>query len=138
MAPALLTAVDSTSHVHLIVGSNPLAGARCTRSLEVGAKVILVAPENVDLHSGLMKRIDEAEVVWLKRDFRDEDLTTFGRDEVDNIVDAVFVTLGARHSSSMESITMDSLDAFLIYISRFTYFLALPTITDTCQCCRCS
>jgi uroporphyrin-III C-methyltransferase len=100
MAPALLTAVDSTSHIHLIVGSNPLAGARCTRSIEVGAKPLLVAPEDATLHYGLTKRIDGGEVEWLKRDFRDEDLTSLGRDEVDHVVDAVFVTLGGKHPLS--------------------------------------
>jgi uroporphyrin-III C-methyltransferase len=100
MAPALLTAVDSTSHIHLIVGSNPLAGARCTRSIEVGAKPLLVVPEDATSHYGLAKRIDEGEVEWLKRDFRDDDLTSLGRDEVDHVVDAVFVTLGGKHPLS--------------------------------------
>ncbi|OCL07356.1 putative siroheme synthase, partial [Glonium stellatum] len=106
MAPALLTAVDSTSHIHLIIGSNPLAGARCTRSIEVGAKPLLVAPEDANLHYGLTKRIDEGEVQWLKRDFRDEDLTSLGRDEVDNVVDAVFVTLGGKHPLSTHISTL--------------------------------
>lgn len=100
MAPALLTAVDSTSHVHLIVGSNPLAGARCSRSLEVGATARLIAPESSDLHYGLLKRIEAKEVEWIQRDFRDEDLTTLGREEVDRVVDAVFVTLGTRNPLS--------------------------------------
>ncbi|KAF2488873.1 uroporphyrin-III C-methyltransferas-like protein [Lophium mytilinum] len=100
MAPALLTAVDSTSHIHLIVGSNPLAGARCTRSIEVGAKPFLVAPEDASLHYGLSKRIEEGEVEWMKRAFRDSDLTTLGRDEVDHVVDAVFVTLGGKNPLS--------------------------------------
>lgn len=99
--PALLTAVDSTQHVHLIIGSNPLAGARCTRSLEVGAKPKLVAPEDATLHYGLMKRIEDGQVEWLKRKYHDDDLQTVGREEVDHFVDAVFVTLGARHPLSM-------------------------------------
>ncbi|KAF2805251.1 siroheme synthase [Mytilinidion resinicola] len=100
MASALLTAVDSTSHIHLIVGSNPLAGARCTRSIEVGAKPVLVAPEDASLHYGLIKRIEEGEAEWMKRAFRDNDLTTLGRDEVDRVVDAVFVTLGGKNPLS--------------------------------------
>ena len=99
MAPALLTAVDATSHIHLIVGSNPLAGARCTRSIEVGAKPILLAPEDATLHYGLAKRIEAGEVQWLKRSFREEDLTTLGRTEVDGVVDAVFVTSGGKNAS---------------------------------------
>jgi hypothetical protein len=99
MPPALLTAVDSTRHVHLVIGSNPLAGARCTKSLEVGAVVKLIAPADATLHYGLMKRIDEKEVEWIKRDFQDEDLEMLGREEVDHVVDAVFVTLGPKHTS---------------------------------------
>lgn len=100
MAPALLTATDSTNHVHLVIGSNPLAGARCTRSLEVGATVKLVIPETETLHYGLQKRIESGEVEWLKRAFKDEDLTTLGRDEVDHVVDAVFVTLEPKNPLS--------------------------------------
>jgi uroporphyrin-III C-methyltransferase len=51
-----------------------------------------------------MKRIDEGEVQWLKRDFKEDDLTTLGRAEVDHVVDAVFVTVGGKHSHSTESI----------------------------------
>ncbi|KAI9719538.1 MAG: hypothetical protein M1828_006167 [Chrysothrix sp. TS-e1954] len=100
MTPALLTAVDATKQIHLVVGSNPLAGARCSRSLEVGATVKLLAPPNASLHYGLMKRIEEGTVQWTKRDFEDSDLTSLGREEVDNVVDTVFVTLGARHPLS--------------------------------------
>lgn len=100
MAPALLTAVDATHHVHLVVGSNPLAGARCSKSLEVGATVKLVAPADSQLHYGLLKRIEEGEVEWIKRDFQDDDLSTLGREEVAYVVDAVFITLGPKHPAS--------------------------------------
>nr|POF18038.1 uroporphyrinogen-iii c-methyltransferase [Quercus suber] len=98
MTPAFLTAQDSVSHVHLIIGSNPLAGARCSKSIEVGAKPVLIAPETVTLHYGLAKRIEEHHIVWLKRGFQDEDLTTLGREQVDHVVDAVFVTSGGKSS----------------------------------------
>lgn len=106
MAPALLTAVDASSHVHLIIGSNPLAGARCTRSLEVGAKPILIAPADATLHYGLVKRIDEGEVQWLKRGFEEADLTTLGRADVDGVVDAVFVTTGGKQSLATQISTL--------------------------------
>jgi uroporphyrin-III C-methyltransferase len=97
MAPvSLLTAIDSTSHIHLVIGSNPLAAARCAKSLEVGAKPRLIAPENAQLHYALQKRIDSGEVEWLKKGFEDDDLLRLGRDEINGVVDAVFVTLGAR------------------------------------------
>ncbi|KAF2477298.1 uroporphyrin-III C-methyltransferas-like protein [Lindgomyces ingoldianus] len=96
MGPALLTAVNCTGHVHLIIGSNPLAGARCTRSIEVGATPILIAPESATVHYGLMQRIDEGEIQWVRRSFREDDLTSLGRSEVDGVVDAVFVTTGRK------------------------------------------
>lgn len=91
--PGLLASYDCSSQIHLIVGSNPLAGARCTKSLEVGASVKLIAPESDDLHYGLRQRAEMGEIEWIRREFVVEDLTTLGREEVDNVVDLVFVTL---------------------------------------------
>lgn len=96
MAPALLTAVDSTSHIHLIIGSNPLAGARCSKSIEVGAIPIIIAPESDAVHYGLAKRMEEHNIRWIKREFEDEDLKSLGRDEVEHFVDTVFVTSGGK------------------------------------------
>ncbi|RDL35921.1 Tetrapyrrole methylase [Venustampulla echinocandica] len=93
---SLLTAVDASSHVHLIVGSNPLAAARCTKSLQVGAKPLLIAPETADLHYALQRRIENGEVKWLRKAFEDEDVLRLGRDEINCVVDAVFVTSGPR------------------------------------------
>jgi uroporphyrin-III C-methyltransferase len=99
---SLLTSIDSTGHVHLIIGSNPLAAARCSKSLEVGAKPLLIAPETADLHYALQKRIDNGEVKWLKKSFDDGDVLRLGREEINGVVDAVFVTSGPRDPSSME------------------------------------
>lgn len=102
MAPtSLLTSIDSTSHIHLIVGSNPLAAARCAKSLEVGATPLLIAPETAELHFALQKRVDNGEVKWLQKFFEDEDVLRLGREEIGHVVDAVFVTLGSRDSLSM-------------------------------------
>ena len=99
--PALLTAIDSALHIHLIIGSNPLAGARCAKSIEVGAKPILITPEeSSNLHYGLINKIETGEVEWIKREFRDEDLTSLGREEVDRVIDAVFVTGGRKYGQS--------------------------------------
>lgn len=100
MTTALLTAVESIDHVHLIIGSNPLAGARCSKAVEVGAHPKLLAPANATLHYGLMKRIEAGEVEWVKKELEDDDLTRLGRGQVDHVVDAVFVTLGAKHPAS--------------------------------------
>lgn len=92
-APGLLASYDCSLQVHLVVGSNSLAGARCTKSLEVGAKVKLIAPESDVLHYGLRQRVEAGEIEWIRREFAAEDLTMLGREEVDNVVDLVFVTL---------------------------------------------
>ena len=123
MAPvSLLTAIDSTSHIHLVIGSNPLAAARCAKSLEVGAKPLLVAPETADLHYALQKRIDSGEIDWLKKTFDDGDVLRRGREEVNGIVDAVFVTAGPRDPLSKQSFYTLFL---LLTRTRCTY---LPTV----------
>ena len=85
---SLLTAVDSRSHIHLVLGTNPLAAARCSQSINAGASPLLVAPDASELHYSLQARIDAGEVKWLRRAFADDDLLTLGRPEVDNVVDA--------------------------------------------------
>lgn len=100
MPPLLLTSIDSTNHVHLIIGSNPLASARCAKSLEVGARPVLIAPPDSIVHYGLRKRIDDKLVTWIEREFQDDDLKTLGREAVENVVDAVFVTIDRRDPRS--------------------------------------
>jgi uroporphyrin-III C-methyltransferase len=92
----MLTAQDSAGHIHLIVGSNPLASARCAKSIEVGAKPKIIAPADAEIHYVLMKRVENGEVEWIKKTFEAEDVERLGRDEVGNVVDAVFVTLGGK------------------------------------------
>ncbi|KAF3284750.1 hypothetical protein TWF970_011035 [Orbilia oligospora] len=95
--PPLLTATPSKGHIHLIIGCNALAGARCTRSLEVGALPTVIFPEALDseeVHLGLKKRIEDGEVGFVNRGFEVTDLKTLGREEVEYFVDAVFVTAG--------------------------------------------
>lgn len=96
MPAPLLTAHDATDHIHLIIGANPLAGARCAKSIAAGARPIIIAPENVQPHYTLEKRIEDGKLEFLRRDFQDEDLKTLGRQEVDGYVDAVFVTSSPR------------------------------------------
>lgn len=101
MAPALLSGLDCEGQVHLIIGSNPLASARCARSIEVGAKPKILAPPNAEVHYVLAKRIEEGQVEWVQKRFEDPDLTSLGRDEVDNVVDAVFVTANGKSALSL-------------------------------------
>lgn len=97
---SLLTATDCRSHVHLIIGSNSLAGKRCEQSLGTGARPILIAPDPESqpsspaqpLHYGLTKLIESSQITWLRQSFTPELLFTLGRDEVGRVVDAVFIT----------------------------------------------
>ncbi|PYI17089.1 uroporphyrin-III C-methyltransferase [Aspergillus violaceofuscus CBS 115571] len=97
----LLTAVNVESQVHLIIGANPLAAARCAKSVEAGAKPILITPEPQEgLQYTLVERIESGSVQWVRREFQDDDLTSLGREEVDRVVDTVFVTLGGSDPRS--------------------------------------
>lgn len=99
---SLLTATDNRGHVHLIIGSNSLAGKRCEQSLATGAKPILVAPDPdaqqqqaaaaAPLHYGLAKAIESGQVTWLRQPFTEDLLFSLGREEVRGVVDAVFIT----------------------------------------------
>ena len=134
MAPPLLTALDSAGHVHLVVGSNPLASARCSKSIEVGAKPKVIAPADSDVHYVLAKRIEDGEVEWIKKSFEDTDLSTLGRDEVDNVVDAVFVTTQGNNVKSMISL-VHRRTSNLPVIHRHTHFEYMSAYACTCQRC---
>ncbi|KAL6866709.1 Uroporphyrinogen methylase [Trichoderma novae-zelandiae] len=91
---SMLAGLNCTANVHLVVGTNPLAAARCAQSLAAGAHPIVVAPETAELHYGLRRRIDDGSVRWVREAFADEHLFRLGRQEVGGVVDAVFVTAG--------------------------------------------
>ena len=94
MPVPLLTSVDCTHHVHLVIGDNGIAAKRATGSLEGGATCILVSPNDLDdLHFDLKNLVDKGRIKHVQREFQEEDLKAFGRMEVDGIVDMVFVTL---------------------------------------------
>lgn len=101
MVAPLLTAHDASGHVHLIIGSNPLANARCAKSLEVGARPVLLAKKGDSMHYALQNKTGEELVKWLDKDFEDQDLSTLGREEVDHVVDAVFITSGSQSPKSV-------------------------------------
>jgi uroporphyrin-III C-methyltransferase len=105
-ANALLTALDCLGHVHLIVGCGPLAASRAAKSIEVGASPVIIAPTSGDIHYTLAKRIEDGTVKWIQKGFEDNDLKTLGRTEVDNVVDAVFVTTRPKSSLSTHISTL--------------------------------
>ncbi|GFP57361.1 uroporphyrinogen-III C-methyltransferase [Trichoderma asperellum] len=92
----MLAGLNCADNVHLIIGTNPLAAARCSQSLGAGAHPVLIAPETAELHYSLQRRVDDGSVKWVRTAFRDEHLFELGRDEVGRVVDAVFVTSASR------------------------------------------
>ncbi len=132
MPPPLLIALDSEGHIHLVIGSNPLASARCAKSIEAGAKPIVIAPEDADVHYVLAKQIEDGDVIWEKKVFEDADISRLGRDEVDNVVDAVFVTSGRKGTSGMSEVTIIK-GCILNRRSRHTHLQPLQTHANTSQ-----
>ncbi|KAF8242507.1 uroporphyrin-III C-methyltransferase [Wilcoxina mikolae CBS 423.85] len=89
----LLTSQNSHGHIHFVIGRSPIAAARVQKSREAGAAVKLIAPEG-ELPYGLQRRIEDGGVEWVRRRFEDKDLETLGREEVDGVVDLVWVVDG--------------------------------------------
>ncbi len=137
MPPPLLTAIDSVGHIHLVLGSNPLASARCTKSIEVGAKPRVIAPADAEVHYLLAKRIEAGEVEWIQRNFEETDLTSLGRDEVDKVVDAVFVTSGGKSAASKSS-SVSITGQWLSKDHRHKPFTALQKEASTSKCGGCT
>ncbi|KAL5337594.1 tetrapyrrole methylase [Aspergillus crustosus] len=96
----LLASINADSQVHLIVGSNSLVAARCAKGVQAGAKPVVISPDSESLQSSLEAYIESGSAKWIPREFHDDDLTSLGREEVDHVVDMVFVTLGAKHPLS--------------------------------------
>ena len=126
---SMLTATDARSHVHLIIGSNPLAAARCAQSLGAGASPVLLAPATAELHYALQKRVEDGEVKRIAKTFEDQDLFTLGRPDVGHVVDAVFVTSAPREPSGMLVTTPPP--EFLKKVTDHWYFTRGNLVTDT-------
>lgn len=137
-AAPLLTAIDATSQVHLIIGTNPLAAARCTKSIAVGANPIVIAQPSSEIHYTLAKKIEEGAVKWIQRDFKDDDLKNLGRDEIDNVVDAVFVTVTGRNPLSKRWTSRTVVGSKVLTFSRHPHLIDMSKIANPSQCSRCT
>lgn len=71
--------------------------------MSAGAHPILIAPPQSELHYSLQSKVDQGLVKWERKVFEDADLARLGREEVDFVVDAVFVTRSEqkRHISEV-------------------------------------
>ena len=89
--PALLTAQDCSGHIHLVIGSGPLAASRCTKTIQVGATPIVVSNDS-QLHHTIEHYVQQGFARHVADEFKEEHLETLGRTEVDGFADVVFVT----------------------------------------------
>lgn len=91
----MLTSLVCGGEVHLVVGGNSnIAALRVTAILSSGATPILIhAAEVKSFPTSLQAQIESGKVQWIQSDFTPDHLTTLGRDDVDKVVDRVFVTL---------------------------------------------
>ena len=96
---SLLAGLNCRDNIHLILGTNPLAAARCTQSLSAGAHPIVIAPAASEIHYGLQSKLDDGSVKWEQKTFEDGDLFRLGRAEVDGVVDAVFVASSSPNTT---------------------------------------
>lgn len=133
----LLAAIDSGSHIHLIIGSNPLAAARITKSIDSGATPILISSPENKLPSTLSERIEAGQVQWIQREFQDSDLLTLGREEVECVVDAVFITLDKTYPLSRYQYTMGAGRALTRDCSP-SHIKNMSAASNPCKCVRCT
>ena len=120
---SLLAGLHCRGNIHLVIGTNPLAATRCTQSLHAGAHPVLIAPASSELHYSLQSKVDEGLVKWERKEFEDGDLLRLGREEVEYVVDAVFVTAGPRDPLSLCSLYCYTSP---IYTRMYTYTHMLP------------
>lgn len=86
----LLTAVDCEKEIHLIIGSTSnIAFQRALKSIGSGSNPILIFDGKIS--SGIKELIDENKLQWVSKKFELNDLMIYGREDVDFIVDRVFV-----------------------------------------------
>lgn len=113
--PLFLAGIDSFDHVHIILGTNSLAAARCESSLAVGAKPIVIAHEQASIHRTLQAQIDAGNVLLKTKAFEYNDLLRLGRQQVGGVVDAVFVTTQLHNEESTWLLTIVSFSSPLLH-----------------------
>ncbi|KAH6854828.1 tetrapyrrole methylase [Chaetomium sp. MPI-CAGE-AT-0009] len=126
---ALLTAQHCAGHVHLILGSNPLAAARASSSLAAGAKPILISPlpssslpkedsqqqpeqPQQQLHYSLTTLITSGALTHIARDFQPSDLFTHGHSPDSPNSPATIAAVCKRHRIPINAVDAPSLCSF--------------------------
>lgn len=105
----LLASLSCANERHVIVGGlAPVAAIRAKAILAAGAFPILIeqAPSD-ELSKTLQGLIEEGKVTHVNEEYTKNHLVSVGREEVDNVVDKVFVTLSQSQQLLKEQISAD-------------------------------
>lgn len=105
----LLASLSCRDEVHLVVGgASNIALLRVNSILACGAIPVLVQDTQIEnFPQNLQTHITEKKVKWVQENFRSEHLTTLGRDEVDAVVDKVFVALLRDNEEQKSTISQE-------------------------------
>lgn len=105
----LLASLSCANERHVIVGGlAPVAAIRAKAILAAGAFPILIeqAPSD-ELSKTLQGLIEEGKVTHVNEEYTKNHLVSVGREEVDDVVDKVFVTLSQSQQLLKEQISAD-------------------------------
>lgn len=90
----LLASLNCVGEVHLIIGASNVASIRVNSIMEAGANPVLIANSSAEkFPRSLQNNINDGKLKHIQKGFENSDLSTLGREEIDHIVDKVFVTL---------------------------------------------
>lgn len=105
----LLASLSCKGETHLVVGGNSnIAALRINLILDSGAKALLVHDAEFESFPlSLQDHIEGKRVLWIRKKYSSELLTTLGRDEVENVVDRVFVTLDLSQAALKQQISVE-------------------------------
>lgn len=105
LSPSLLAGLRCDGEVHLVVGVTNMAWLKIARIFEAGADVKLIGRgDSQRINDKIEEYQKKGNIEWLDRDFELSDLKSLGRDEVDKIVDKVFVTLPMAEAETKKRI----------------------------------
>lgn len=105
----LLASLLCLGEIHIVYGgTSNVAALRINSILATGANPILIQDTDLDkFPHNLQDHINEGKVKWIKETYNREQLSTLGRDEVDTIVDRVFVSLDSSDIDLKTQISID-------------------------------
>lgn len=101
----LLASWNCEQEIHLVVGISNAAVFRVNSIKESGAIPIIITNGDIkEFPWGIRSLIEEGKLRWVRKLFELSDLSSQGRDEVNRVVDKVFVTLPIAQKTLKETI----------------------------------